>query len=145
MSSSFILLLIIPAVLVGSLLYIIQAEGGISEIPRLLERVGIEVSPPLEGGSPIGVEDRAGGDINDNNQTPIPPEFQSGNSRFSQGACITDSDCTTGGCSNEVCASVSLGGDIDNDGFFTTCEFSPDFPNAQGYSCGCVNGVCGWK
>jgi hypothetical protein len=41
MTSTMPLLLILLAVLLASLYYLIQAEGGFGEMPRLMERVGI--------------------------------------------------------------------------------------------------------
>lgn len=67
----------------------------------------------------------------------VPHEFVSGESRFSQGVCEQDSDCQTAGCSGEICTSEPS--------VFSTCEYSDDFPNARGYACGCVRGVCGWR
>lgn len=136
MSSSLILPLIILAVLAGSLYYILQAEGGISQLPFLLQRLGVGSQEPPLTTQPAGTPPST--------VSKVPPEFQSGNSRYSNGTCSTDADCSTGGCSGESCISVSLLNEEDG-GFVTTCEFSPEFPNALGYSCGCVNKVCGWK
>ena len=41
MTTGMALSLVLLAVLAASLLFIIQAEGGFGEIPRLLERAGI--------------------------------------------------------------------------------------------------------
>lgn len=128
MTASFILSLIILAVSAGSLYFLIQAEGGYKEIPRLLKRSGLEISIPTLPTLPKSTR---------SNQS-IPPEFQSGTSRFSQGSCATASDCMPAGCSGEVCGNSP---DV-----VTTCEYSDSFPNTQGYSCTCLlTKVCGWK
>lgn len=127
MTSTMPLLILLLVMLSASLYYIIKAEGGFGEFPRLMERVGIsmdkiqmpksklQINPEIRGGS----------------------DFASGDSRFSQGACVKDSDCFVGGCSGEVCGSEP---DI-----VTTCEFSESFPNVKDFQCGCVRGVCGWS
>jgi eight-cysteine-cluster-containing protein len=48
----------------------------------------------------------------------------------------------TGGCSGEACINKTL---TDKDGSITTCEFDENFPNIQGYTCGCKQNVCGWR
>ena len=126
---------VLLAVLAASLFYIVRAEGGIGEIPRILKRVGIEVPTnwlpanliPSYTPSPTA-------------STPakIPAEFQSGTSRFSQGSCASDLDCFRTGCSGEACSN--------DPNTVTTCEFSASFPGQQGYSCDCLSTkVCGWK
>ena len=55
----------------------------------------------------------------------------------SDGECTTDSDCTTGGCSGELCATpASL------EGMMSTCEMLPCFRVLD--SCGCNEGRCSW-
>ena len=119
MTKGFVLALIILAVLAASLGYLVEGEGGFKELPRLLKKAGGPVKAPKP-------------------KFNIPPEFQSGDSRFSQGTCTTDAACAPSGCSGEVCSSS---GDV-----VSTCEFSESFPNVQGYSCTCLAaGVCGWR
>jgi len=125
MPSGFLLLLIILAVVATSFYYLVEAEGGFDELPRLLERVGIEVGQRPALTKPPQA------------RSAVPAEWQSGSSRFSQGACQNNSDCIATGCSGEVC---SGGGEV-----ISTCEFSASWPSAQGYACGCVVGVCGWQ
>lgn len=67
----------------------------------------------------------------------VPPEYTSGESRFSRGTCQQDSDCQVGGCSSEVCSS--------EDNIMSTCEYSEDFPGTDSHRCGCYNNACGWK
>lgn len=73
-------------------------------------------------------------------QGRIPTEFQSGNSRYSRGACEEDPECFKGGCSGEVCTNDAENG-------ISTCEFCPTFPKQQGLTCGCLpeKNVCGWR
>lgn len=47
-------------------------------------------------------------------------------------ACATDLDCVASGCSDEICAAVSL---------VSTCELRTDLPSGD---CGCVDRVCQW-
>lgn len=124
------LVLILLAVLIGSFYYIVQAEGGWGELPRLMERVGINGDKFLNPKSQIRNNGNA-------DETTLPNEYFSGKSRFSRGMCAKDSDCFVGGCSGEVCSSES---DV-----ITTCEYSENFPNKVSYSCGCVSQVCGWR
>lgn len=124
MSSGFVLLLIVLAVLIGSLYYLIDAEGGVSDIRSILERAGLS---PDRDDTAVDKSQPA---------SLVPPEFTSGASRFSQGTCQQDADCYVGGCSGEVCSS--------EEGVITTCEIRDDFPGPK-MSCGCVQGVCGWQ
>ena len=132
MTSGFTLSLIILAVLAASLWYIVKAEGGYEQIPALIDRVGI----------PIDVSRFFPEQPKKATPTPapasnVPPQYQSGNSRFSQGTCKTAANCVPAGCSGEVCSNDA--------NVASTCEYSPSFPNAQGYSCTCLpQGVCGW-
>lgn len=53
------------------------------------------------------------------------------------GECTTDADCTTTGCSAEVCLPAAKAGDV-----MTTCEIHPCFATLD--TCGCHTGVCSW-
>ncbi len=57
-----------------------------------------------------------------------------------EGPCETDDNCTTGGCSSQVCQSVN------EDPVSTTCIYK-DCYNAAEYDmvCKCVEGECRWK
>lgn len=125
MSSGLVLSLIILAVVSASLIFILQAEGGVHLLPQLLRRVGVPVPKISIPALPTPRFPAA-----------VPPEFTSGNSRFSQGSCRVDSDCTISGCSAEVCGAREA---------ITTCEFSDSFPSAEKYACGCTKGVCAWR
>jgi eight-cysteine-cluster-containing protein len=58
----------------------------------------------------------------------------------SNGPCAADADCVTGGCSGQVCQSIS------EEPVITTCEWSECYSaKAYGVSCGCVNATCQWK
>lgn len=137
MTSTMPLLLILLAVLVGSLYYIVQAEGGWDELPRLMERVGIR----LEKFSMFSFQfsNRAGEEKNTDSISTdkMPKDYTSGKSRFSRGTCAKNNDCFVGGCSGEVCSSEA---DV-----ISTCEFSEDFPSAKKFECGCVDKMCGWR
>jgi eight-cysteine-cluster-containing protein len=131
------LALILLAVLCFSFYYLVQAEGGWGELPRLLERVGIRLDKfsvfNFQFSNRAG-EERDTGDLS---ADKIPKDYTSGNSRFSRGTCAKDSDCFAGGCSGEVC-----GNEKDS---ISTCEYSEDFPSTKRFECGCVNKVCGWR
>jgi len=55
------------------------------------------------------------------------------------GACTTDADCTSGGCSGQVCQSRS------EESRATTCEYRQCY-NAGNYGlgCGCIKNQCQW-
>ena len=137
MTSTMPLALILLAVLISSFYYIVQAEGGWGELPRLMERVGIR----LDKFSVFNFQfpNRAGEEKNTDSFSTdkIPKDYTSGKSRFSRGTCIKDRDCFTGGCSGEVCGNEKKA--------ISTCEYSEDFPSTEKFECGCVNKVCGWK
>ena len=54
--------------------------------------------------------------------------------------CTTDSDCSTGGCSGEICAGAS-----EAEGVITACEFKEEYACFDLTSCGCVQNKCAWK
>jgi len=56
-----------------------------------------------------------------------------------EGTCSTDEDCIVGGCSNQVCQSIS------EEPIVTTCEYKECY-NAQtfGVSCKCLSNKCQW-
>ncbi len=54
--------------------------------------------------------------------------------------CSSDSDCGTGGCSGQVCATAERARDI-----ITTCEMKPEYECLSLTSCSCVEGKCIWK
>ncbi len=55
------------------------------------------------------------------------------------GSCSGNGDCTTGGCSAQVCQSVS------EEPVITNCMYSECYDAASyGVSCGCVGGKCQW-
>jgi len=56
------------------------------------------------------------------------------------GACSSDSECVTGGCSGQVCQSTS------EEPVATTCEWRNCYDASKyGLSCGCVVGECKWN
>jgi len=134
MTSTMPLLILMLIMLSASLFYLVKAEGGFRELPRLLDRVGVSAESIDDVKSRLlnifsmvrNNEDRPEGWH----------EFVSGESRYSQGVCQKDADCEVTGCSGEVCANTDV---------VTPCVWSDDYPNAQGYSCGCVSEVCGWR
>ncbi|NJE46174.1 eight-cysteine-cluster domain-containing protein [Thermococcus sp. GR7] len=54
--------------------------------------------------------------------------------------CTSDGDCTTGGCSGEVCAPREEATRI-----VTPCVYREWYTCLGLTSCGCVNGICTWK
>ena len=53
--------------------------------------------------------------------------------------CSTNSDCSIGGCSGQVCRSV-------NESSRTTCEWLDCYDDvAYDVECGCYNGECQWN
>ena len=54
--------------------------------------------------------------------------------------CNTDSDCSAGGCSGQVCASKDKASDI-----ITTCEYKEEYGCYRLTSCGCINNKCTWE
>ncbi len=118
-----ILPLILLMTLAASLFFLVEAEGGWKELPRLLERAGMSWEEIRNN------ENTTGENLSD--------EFSSGNSRFSQGGCKKDGDCMVTGCSEEVCSGK---GEV-----ITTCEIGENFPNPRKFKCSCVEGVCGWQ
>jgi len=71
------------------------------------------------------------------NNSIIPKEEFCGIS--TKGACLTDVNCFTGGCSGQVCQSKN------EEPFVTTCEYK-DCYNAKefGVSCKCIDNQCQW-
>ncbi len=53
--------------------------------------------------------------------------------------CSSNNDCTTGGCSGQLCGKR---GEVEN--LVTTCEYLPIYDCYRKTSCGCVNGKCSW-
>jgi len=56
-----------------------------------------------------------------------------------EASCENDSDCTTDGCSGQICRSTS------EEPTITTCIYKDCYDDAKyGVSCGCVDGKCRW-
>ena len=56
------------------------------------------------------------------------------------GNCVTNDDCMTGGCSGQVCQGKS------EDPVITTCEWRDCYDSGStGLGCGCVAGKCQWN
>jgi eight-cysteine-cluster-containing protein len=55
------------------------------------------------------------------------------------GECSSDSDCTTGGCSGEICISKSEEPPI------TTCEWREEYGCLELNNCKCIGGKCKWE
>jgi eight-cysteine-cluster-containing protein len=54
--------------------------------------------------------------------------------------CETNSECTTGGCSSQVCQGIN------EEGMITTCEYRECYnAGLYGLSCRCVENTCQWK
>jgi len=54
--------------------------------------------------------------------------------------CASDSDCATGGCSNELCGAK---GEVEN--VTTACVYLQTYQCLKLTSCGCINGLCQWQ
>ena len=56
------------------------------------------------------------------------------------GSCTSDADCRTGGCSGQVCESVT------EPPTGTTCEWRQCYDDERhGVGCGCIDGQCAWS
>ena len=139
--SNKLLAFILLAVLGFSLYFIIQAEGGVTELPRLVERVcepcatwltEQQLLPSQEEGPVVS-------------QSPyIPPPGAPGGppapiparTSFGGGPCLTDAGCFVGGCSEELCTNTPDA--------LSTCEFNANFPSQRTHSCGCIDNQCAW-
>lgn len=53
--------------------------------------------------------------------------------------CSTDSDCSVGGCSGQLCHPKSDGAIV------TTCEWLPEYACTARSRCGCFDGICAWE
>lgn len=63
-------------------------------------------------------------------------DTDSGFCGYSSGACLSDADCFSSGCSGQVCS---------NEDVITTCEWRSCYDaSAYGLECGCVAGLCQW-
>jgi eight-cysteine-cluster-containing protein len=54
--------------------------------------------------------------------------------------CTTDSDCSIGGCSSQLCGKK---GEIEK--VVTTCEYREDYGCLRLTKCGCIQGNCQWN
>lgn len=54
--------------------------------------------------------------------------------------CIQDQDCSTGGCSGEICGPKEKVKDI-----VTICVYLPESECLKKSSCKCINGRCQWE
>lgn len=54
--------------------------------------------------------------------------------------CITDENCGVGGCSGEVCTTLSKSKEI-----VTICVWKPEYECLKKTSCGCIKGKCKWE
>lgn len=56
-----------------------------------------------------------------------------------ENACSSDSDCKSGGCSNQVCQGVK-------EEVMTICDYKECYKASDyGLDCGCVKGQCAWN
>lgn len=82
------------------------------------------------------------GCVQDDKNGVVPPG--SGKDAFcgssTNGECVSDSDCITGGCSSSVCQSVTEESKI------TTCEWKECYDAKKyGVTCNCVGKTCQWS
>lgn len=54
--------------------------------------------------------------------------------------CTIDADCSTGGCSGQICGAKDKVKDI-----VTTCEWREEYGCYKKTSCSCISGKCQWK
>lgn len=54
--------------------------------------------------------------------------------------CEVDSDCGTGGCSNQICGPADKVKDI-----ITTCEWNAEYECLRITSCSCIESKCQWE
>lgn len=54
--------------------------------------------------------------------------------------CLTDSDCSVGGCSGQICTTKEKAASI-----ITTCEWKEEYMCYQKTRCSCINGICKWE
>lgn len=66
----------------------------------------------------------------------VPPEEEEGNEAAE---CTVDADCTTAGCSSQLCLPLELSDVV------TTCEYVPEYDCLPMSTCGCYEGKCGWE
>lgn len=73
-------------------------------------------------------------------QQPLQPqENKSDDKTAVETECLSDSDCSIGGCSGQVCTTAAEAEDL-----VTTCEYRAEYGCLKLTSCGCVDGKCGW-
>lgn len=51
--------------------------------------------------------------------------------------CVSDADCTTAGCSGQICTTTDRAS-----GMVTTCEFREEYQCLNRTSCLCISGFC---
>ena len=57
-----------------------------------------------------------------------------------EAACMTDADCTTGGCGGEICQGAT------EEPVITTCDYRTCKDTSRyALACGCVEGQCAWR
>lgn len=54
--------------------------------------------------------------------------------------CASDSDCSTGGCSGQICGAKEKIKDI-----VTTCEYSEEYKRLRLAECRCIDNKCQWE
>ncbi len=65
--------------------------------------------------------------------------FPKGNDGVESVECLSDNDCSVGGCSGQVCGMKDK-----VKGVITTCEFRESYNCLKLTNCGCVDGKCQW-
>lgn len=99
------------------------AESNITELKEL----GWELKSLGENGSPMVF-------IKGNVTIEVSPPSNSSRE------CTSDRDCSTGGCSGELCLPRGEAAKV-----VTPCVYKPWYSCFELTSCGCVNGICTWK
>ncbi len=97
----------------------------IAVVFSLLLFVGCETDDPVAQGTP----EPSGTSTPDPSGTATPDGV----------VCVSDDDCTTGGCSGEMCGKK---GEIED--VMTTCEVKPEHICFKMTRCACIENSCSW-
>jgi len=62
------------------------------------------------------------------------------NNLINETECTSDSECTIGGCSGEVCTTKDKAKDL-----VTTCIYLPEYDCLKQTVCKCIDGKCQWE
>jgi eight-cysteine-cluster-containing protein len=74
------------------------------------------------------------------NVAPIENKTNASSEVPGKAECQTSTDCTTGGCSGQVCVAKDKSSKI-----ITTCEYRSEYECLKETQCTCVEGKCSWQ